>query len=93
MARIIRVASSGTFFFFSEAEFLCVDLAVLELLLQTRLSLNSKESTCLSLLSVGIEGVCPPKFCYFLFSCHLFCYFLCFPGSYLFEVTSSITDW
>ena len=38
-------------------EFLCVALAVLELSLQSRLTLNSQKSSCLCLTSAGIKGM------------------------------------
>lgn len=56
--------SSATFLLFLliflwwfEMEFLCVTLAVLELALETRLSLSVHRSACLYLLSPGIEAM------------------------------------
>ena len=40
-----------------ETGFLCVALAVLKLILQTMLTLNSQRSPCLCLLSTGIKGI------------------------------------
>ena len=40
-----------------ETGFLCVALAVLKLILQTMLTLNSQRSPCLCLPSVGIEVI------------------------------------
>ncbi|EDL09280.1 mCG144590, partial [Mus musculus] len=46
---------------FFKTGFLCVALAVLELALQTSVTLNSRDSrVCLSLRSSGIKGAAPP---------------------------------
>jgi hypothetical protein len=45
-------------YWFLKTGFLCVALAGLELTLQTRLALNLWRSTCLSLPSAGIKGIC-----------------------------------
>jgi hypothetical protein len=45
-------------FGFLEKWFLCVAMAVLELVLYTSLATNSQKSTCLCLLTAGIKGMC-----------------------------------
>lgn len=57
MPRALFVDVVVLFFCFVVTGFLCVSLAVLELILYTRLTSNSRKFTCLYLPCAGIKGM------------------------------------